>query len=48
MHIEDMTVHNLNEEASNAAKANNCDVHIYFREKIGLGTNLPLFICTAL
>ena len=32
--IEDMTIHNLKEEASNAAKANNCDrINVYILKK---------------
>ena len=32
--IKDMTIHNLKEEASNAARANNCDgINVYFLEK---------------
>ena len=42
--IEDMTIHNLKEEASNAAKANNCDrINLYIlEEKKGLVTNTLL------
>ena len=42
--IEDMTIHNLKEEASNAARANNCDgIDVYILEKkIELGTNTLL------